>query len=89
MLLALDGSVVARGLRRRARDRRRPTCSQDYLTTALAPDEVVTEIRVPAPDGYGFGYQKFNRRAEDWAMVGVCAVVRGERRHRARTCASG
>ena len=24
---------------------------------------------------YGFGYQKFTRRAEDWAMVGVCALV--------------
>jgi carbon-monoxide dehydrogenase medium subunit len=27
-------------------------------------------------DGFGFGYQKFNRRAEDWAMVGVCALVK-------------
>ena len=27
-------------------------------------------------DGYGFGYQKFNRRREDWAMVGVCALVK-------------
>ena len=48
---------------------------QDYLTTALAPDEVVTEVRLPALEGYGFGYQKFTRRAEDWAMVGVCALV--------------
>jgi aerobic carbon-monoxide dehydrogenase medium subunit len=49
---------------------------QDYLTTALAPDEVITEVRVPASDGWGFGYEKFNRRAEDWAMVGVCALVK-------------
>ena len=49
---------------------------EDYLTTAVAEDEVLTEIRVPALDGYGHGYQKFNRRTEDWAMVGVCAVVK-------------
>ena len=27
-------------------------------------------------DGYGYAYEKFNRRAEDWAMVGVCALVK-------------
>jgi aerobic carbon-monoxide dehydrogenase medium subunit len=49
---------------------------QDYLTTSVAEDEVLTEIRVPVLEGYGFAYQKFNRRSEDWAMVGVCAVVK-------------
>ncbi len=49
---------------------------QDYLTTAVGEDEVLTEVRVPVLDGYGHGYQKFNRRSEDWAMVGVCAVVK-------------
>jgi carbon-monoxide dehydrogenase medium subunit len=49
---------------------------QDYLTTAVAEDEVLTEIRVPALDGYGHSYHKFNRRSEDWAMVGVCVVVK-------------
>ena len=49
---------------------------EDYLETAVAADEVVTEIRVPSMEGFGFGFQKFNRRAEDWAMVGVCALVR-------------
>jgi aerobic carbon-monoxide dehydrogenase medium subunit len=49
---------------------------RDYLTTALQPDEVITEVNLPALDGWGFGYQKFTRRAEDWAMVGVCALVR-------------
>ena len=63
---------------------------QDYLTTSLAPDEVITEVRLPALEGWGFGYEKFTRRAEDWAMVGVCALVsRAPRRHAARTCASG
>nr|MBA2261118.1 xanthine dehydrogenase family protein subunit M [Solirubrobacterales bacterium] len=32
-------------------------------------------VHVPALDGWGYGYQKFNRRAEDWAMVAVCALV--------------
>jgi carbon-monoxide dehydrogenase medium subunit len=49
---------------------------QDYLTTAVAEDEVLTEIRVPALEGYGSSYHKFNRRSEDWAMVGVCVVVK-------------
>lgn len=49
---------------------------RDYLETALGQDEVLTEVRLPALDGYGFGYQKFNRRSEDWAMVAVSALVR-------------
>ncbi len=49
---------------------------QGYMTTAVAPDEVLTEIHVPALDGWGHGYQKFNRRSEDWAMVAVSAVVK-------------
>jgi aerobic carbon-monoxide dehydrogenase medium subunit len=51
---------------------------EDFLTTAVQPGEVLTEISVPDMGGWGFGYQKFNRRAEDWAMVGVCALVRAE-----------
>jgi aerobic carbon-monoxide dehydrogenase medium subunit len=49
---------------------------KDYLTTAVAADEVLTEIRVAALDGWGFAHQKFNRRSEDWAMVGVSVVVK-------------
>jgi carbon-monoxide dehydrogenase medium subunit len=37
---------------------------------------VLTEVRLPALDGWGFGYEKFNRRSEDWAMVAVCALVK-------------
>jgi aerobic carbon-monoxide dehydrogenase medium subunit len=49
---------------------------QDYLTTALGDDEVLTSINVPSYDGYGHAYLKFTRRAEDWAMVGVGALVK-------------
>jgi aerobic carbon-monoxide dehydrogenase medium subunit len=49
---------------------------RDYLETAVEPGEVLTEIRLSALDGWGHGYQKFNRRSEDWAMVAVSAVVK-------------
>jgi aerobic carbon-monoxide dehydrogenase medium subunit len=49
---------------------------QDYLTTAIGDGEIVTEVRVPAFDGWGSSYLKFTRRAEDWAMVAVCAMVK-------------
>ena len=44
--------------------------------TALGPGEVLTEIRVPKLGGTGWSYLKFNRRAQDWATVGVAALVR-------------
>jgi carbon-monoxide dehydrogenase medium subunit len=37
---------------------------------------VLTAIDIPSLEGWGWGYEKFTRRAEDWAMVGVCALVR-------------
>ena len=46
---------------------------QGFLTSSLAPDEMLTEIRVPKMQGAGWGFQKFNRRAQDWAIVGVAA----------------
>jgi carbon-monoxide dehydrogenase medium subunit len=75
VLLASEGEVRVRG-----KDGERTITGadlfRDYLTTTLGPDEVITEVRLPVEPGWGFGYRKFNRRAEDWAMVGVCAVVR-------------
>jgi aerobic carbon-monoxide dehydrogenase medium subunit len=75
VLLVLEGEVTARGPSGE-RTIGASDLFQDYLTTSLSHDELVTEVRLPAQDGWGFGYQKFTRRAEDWAMVGVCAVVR-------------
>ena len=49
---------------------------QDYLTTSVASDEVITAVNLPALDGFGWGYEKYSRRAEDWAMVGVVALVK-------------
>ena len=75
VLLALEGTVTVRGSSGQ-REIAAADLFSDYLTTSLAADEVMTEIRLPAPDGWGHGYQKFNRRREDWAMVAVCAAVR-------------
>ncbi|MHB1930002.1 MAG: FAD binding domain-containing protein, partial [Acidimicrobiales bacterium] len=44
---------------------------QGFLETALQPAEVLTEIVVPKVTGAGWSFQKFNRRAQDWAIVGV------------------
>ena len=44
-----------------------------FLQTALEPDEMLTENRVPKMNGAGWSFQKFNRRAQDWAIVGVAA----------------
>ena len=74
VLLALEGEVTARGPNGE-RTIAAADLFLDYLTTALAHDEVITEVRLPDVSTYGFGYQKFTRRAEDWAMVGVCALV--------------
>ncbi len=75
VVLALDGSVTARGAGGE-REIAAADLFQDYLTTTLDPGEVLTSVNVPAMDGYGWGYEKFTRRAEDWAMVGVVALVK-------------
>lgn len=48
-----------------------------FLETALAPDEVLTRITVRKTTHAGWSFQKFNRRAQDWAIVGVAAVRNG------------
>jgi carbon-monoxide dehydrogenase medium subunit len=46
---------------------------KSFLESDLAADEILTEIRVPKMNGAGWSFQKFNRRAQDWAIVGVAA----------------
>ncbi len=49
----------------------------DYLTTALGPDEILTSIRIPKlGEGWSSHYEKFNRVAQAWSIVGVAALVR-------------
>jgi carbon-monoxide dehydrogenase medium subunit len=50
---------------------------QDYLTTALSADEILTAVRVPKlGDGWASHYEKFNRVAQAWSIVAVAAVVK-------------
>src|SRR5918994_1489535 len=74
-LLALEGTFVVKG----SGGERTVAAAdffEDYLQTALAPDEVLTEIRVPKlGQNASWSYKKFNRRAQDWAVVGAAAVV--------------
>lgn len=75
VLLAMEGSVTVRGAGGE-REIAAADLFEGYLSTAVAQGEVLTEIRVPALADYRFGYEKFNRRSEDWAMVGVSALVK-------------
>ncbi len=73
-VLALGGTLVAQGP-----GGSREIAASDFFTgyfeSALADDEMLTEIRVPKAPGDGWNYQKFNRRAQDWAIVGAAAVT--------------
>jgi carbon-monoxide dehydrogenase medium subunit len=74
ILLIAEGSVKLRGSGGE-RSVAAADLFQDYLETAVGADEVLTEVHLPSMEGWGFGYQKFNRRSEDWAMVAVSALV--------------
>jgi aerobic carbon-monoxide dehydrogenase medium subunit len=75
VLLACEGTVTVRG-ESGQREIAGADLFQDFLTTAVGDGEILTEVRLPTMAGYGFGYEKFNRRQEDWAMVAVCALVK-------------
>ena len=72
VLLALDAELVVRGP-----GGERTVAAADFFRsffeTALGPQDVLTEIRVPKVEG-GWAYEKFALRAQDWATVGVAAV---------------
>src|SRR4051794_16211084 len=70
-----EGTVTLRDAAGGTREVAAADLFEDYLTTAVGENEVLIEVRVPALEGWGFAYEKFTRRAEDWAMVGVCALV--------------
>lgn len=75
VVTALRGQIVATGPNGdrtiAARD-----FFQDIWTSALEPDEVVTEIRIPhGTDRSAYAYEKFRQRASDWAIVGVAVSL--------------
>ena len=73
-LLALGATFVVRGA---SGERTVPASDffRGFFEVDVAPDELLTEIRVPKTGASGWSYQKFNHRAQDWATVGVAAVV--------------
>jgi aerobic carbon-monoxide dehydrogenase medium subunit len=72
-VLALGGTVVLRGPRG---ERQVPVTSfyTGVFSTVKEPDELIVEIRVPRTGTAGWAYEKFTRRANDWAIVGVAVV---------------
>jgi carbon-monoxide dehydrogenase medium subunit len=73
--LALDAELVARSA-----NGTRTIAAQDFflgfLTTALEPDELLVEIRIPGlPQPSGSAFVEIARRHGDFALVGVGAVV--------------
>lgn len=75
-ILALGGTLVAKGP---GGERQIPASEffTGYFESALGPDELLTEIRLPKTPGARWSYQKFNRRAQDWAIVGAMVVHNG------------
>jgi carbon-monoxide dehydrogenase medium subunit len=73
-VLALGARLVLQGP-----DGRREVAADEFFTgffqTALDEGELLVEIRVPRRPGVGWGYEKFVRRANDWAIVGVATVA--------------
>jgi len=75
-LIALGGSVVAQGPSGQREIHARDLFT-GFLESAVAADEVVTEIRIPKAPDAAWSFQKFNRRAQDWAIVGAAVVANG------------
>ncbi|HEX2300536.1 MAG TPA: xanthine dehydrogenase family protein subunit M [Pseudonocardiaceae bacterium] len=48
------------------------------FATAVGPDELLVEVRIPKHTGWGAHYEKFNRVAQAWSIVAVAAAVRTE-----------
>ncbi len=74
-MLALQAEIVATGP---GGERTIPAAEffTDFFTTALRPDEILTEIRIPVPPaGSGGAYVKLERKVGDFAIVGVAAQV--------------
>lgn len=74
--LALGASYVVQGPNGR-REIAATDYFQGFLETAMEPDELLVEIRIPSRRGATWSFQKMRRRAQDWAIVGVSAWVNG------------
>ncbi|HEV8472106.1 MAG TPA: xanthine dehydrogenase family protein subunit M [Methylomirabilota bacterium] len=91
VLTALEGDVLVRGPKGE-RTVAPAELFETYLTTTLAADEILTEVRLPAmAEGAGWAFEEFARRHGDFAIVGVAAMVvrDGERCRAARLATAG
>jgi carbon-monoxide dehydrogenase medium subunit len=70
VILALDATLVARGPSG-SREIAAGAFFRSLFESALEPGELLTEIRIPKPQAAGWSFQKFTKRAIDWAIVGV------------------
>ena len=73
VLVALGADLVVRGPGGATRTVAAGDFFKGLFTPDLAPNEVLTEVRVPKTSA-GWSYLKFHRRAQDWALVGVAAL---------------
>jgi carbon-monoxide dehydrogenase medium subunit len=74
-MLALDATFTLRGA-----NGERTVAARDFFqgpfTTALEPEEVLTRITVPKPEGKtGMAYEKFRSPASGYAVVGIAVVA--------------
>lgn len=76
VVLALGGTMLVRGPKG---ERTVPASEffRGFLETAVGPDELLVEVRLPKTAGAGWAFEKFTRRSQDWAIVGVAAVRNG------------
>jgi CO/xanthine dehydrogenase FAD-binding subunit len=91
VLTALDGEVVVQGPKGR-RTVKAGELFETYLTTTLAPEDLVVEVRLPAmPAGAGYAFEEFARRHGDFAIVGIAAMIvrAGDRCTAARLATAG
>lgn len=74
-VLALDAEIVAV-----SRSGERVIAAANFFsgmfTTALRPDEIITEVRIPKTQGEGVAYRKFHHPASGYAVVGVAVRLR-------------
>jgi carbon-monoxide dehydrogenase medium subunit len=70
-VLAMNATMVIAGAGGARREVPATEFFDGFLETAVGPEELLVEVRVPKATGKGWSYQKFNRRAQDWAIVGV------------------
>jgi carbon-monoxide dehydrogenase medium subunit len=73
-VLASDATLVVHGAGGR-REIAAADFFRGYFETAMEPDEMLVEIRVPRTGSAKVAYEKFTRRSHDWAIVGVAAVA--------------